>query len=331
MDLERKILKIIALIVLIIAVGVVGLMVIEGWSFLDSLFMTVITISTVGYREVHPLSNEGKVLIILLIFVGVGTFVYIISSIVEYLIEGRLAGVIGRRKMRKQIETLKNHCIVCGFGRVGYEVAQEFSRNGADFVVIENNPERIKICVSKGYLCIEGDASSDEKLREAGIHRARGLISAVDSDASNVYVTLSSKSLNKDIFVVARSERKESEKKLRAAGADRVISPTGIGGRRLASQLLQPAVIEFLDVVMHSADIELFMEEMKVVEGSHFIGMTMAGARKKYVEGANILAIVKAEGDKMKVKSSADTAIAKDDMLIAIGTREQLRQLEVLA
>lgn len=331
MDWERKILKIIALIVLIIAMGVVALMVIEGWSFLDSLFMTVITISTVGYREVHPLSNEGKVLIILLIFVGVGTFVYIISSIAEYLVEGRLAGVIGRRRMKKQIEKLKDHCIVCGFGRVGYEVAREFDRGGVEFVVIESNPERVKLCASLGYLCIAGDASNDDKLKEAGVHRARGLVSAVDSDASNVYVTLSTKSLNKEIFIVARSERGESEKKLRAAGADRVISPTGIGGRRLASQLLRPAVIEFLDVVMHSADIELFMEEVKVPEGSQFIGMTMAEARNKCVAGANILAVVKTVGGRMKVDPSKNAAVDINDVLIAIGTREQLRQLEELA
>ncbi|MCK5237612.1 MAG: potassium channel protein [Deltaproteobacteria bacterium] len=329
--MERKILKIIVLIVLIIAMGVVALMAVEGWSFLDSLFMTVITISTVGYREVHPLSSEGKVLIILLIFVGVGTFVYIISSIAEYLVEGRLIGVIGRRKMKKQIENLKNHCIVCGFGRVGYEVAREFKSGGVEFVVIENDPERIKLCATLGYLCVEGDASSDEKLKEAGVHRARGLVSAVDSDASNVYVSLSTKSLNKDIFVVARSERKESEKKLRAAGADRVISPTGIGGRRLASQLLRPAVVEFLDVVMHSAEMELFMEEVKVAKGSPFIEMTMAEARKKCVEGVNILAVVKVKGGRMKVESSTKTVIDGDDMLIAIGTREQLRQLEALA
>lgn len=330
MDWERRILKAVGLVAVIVAVGVAGLMGVEGWSFIDSLYMTVITISTVGFSEVYPLSQGGKLFVIVLIFFGVGTYIYIISIVAEYLVAGALIGGIGRRKMKKKIEKLQGHSIVCGFGRVGSEVAIELKNGGVDLVVIEKDPEHLKLCASMGYLYIEGDASSDDVLVEAGIHRARGLVSAVDSDAANVYVTLSAKSLNKDVFVVARSERAESEKKLRAAGADRVISPSGIGGRRLASQLLRPAVLEFLDVVMHSADIEIYMEEVKVKKDSTFVGATLVDARKKCLEGANILAILKIAGGGMKVELAVDTRIECDDMLIAIGTGAQLRQLEAL-
>lgn len=331
MDWERSIIKAIGLVFLIAVLGVLGLMGIEGWPFVDALYMTVITISTVGFGEVHALSPAGKILIIILILFGVGTYIYIISVVAEYLVAGALIGDIGRRKMKKAIEKLDKHCIVCGYGRVGSEVALELKNGGVDLVVIENDPERLKLCAAKGYLYVEGDASNDEVLVEAGIHRARGLVSAVDSDAANVYVTLSAKSLNDDVFVVARSERVDSEKKLRAAGADRVISPSGIGGRRLASQLLKPAVLEFLDVVMHSADIEMFMEEIKIKNGSGFIGLTLVEARKRCLEGANILVILKVDGGNMEVDLSSDTRIEKNDMLIAIGTRVELRQLEGLA
>ncbi|VAV83686.1 Potassium channel protein [hydrothermal vent metagenome] len=331
MDWEGRILKTVGLVLLIAAAGVAGLMVIEGWSFVDALYMTVITISTVGFGEVHPLSEGGKLLVIILIIFGVGAYIYIISIVAEYLVAGALIGGIGRRKMKKQIEELDRHCIVCGYGRVGSEVAIELKNGGVEVVVIEKDPERLKLCAARGYLYVEGDASSDEVLVEAGVHRARGLVSAVDSDAANVYVTLSTKSLNKDIFVVARSERADSEKKLRAAGADRVISPSGIGGRRLASQLLKPAVLEFLDVVMHSADIEIFMEEVKVKQSSVFVGMTLVEAKKKCLEDANILAVLKVDGGNMDVELSADTRIEGGDMLIVIGTRAQLRSLEGLA
>jgi len=329
MDWEGRILKTVGLIFLIALASVAGLMVIEGWSFVDALYMTVITISTVGFSEVHPLSEGGKFFIIILILFGVGAYIYIISIVAEYFVAGALIGGIGRRKMKKKIEELDRHCIVCGYGRVGSEVALELKNGGVEIVVIDKDPERLKLCAAKGYRYIEGDASSDDVLVEAGVHRARGLVSAVDSDAANVYVTLSAKSLNKDIFVVARSERVDSEKKLRAAGADRVISPSGIGGRRLASQLLKPAVLEFLDVVMHSADIEIFMEEVKLKQSSVFIGMTLVEVRKKCLEDANILAVLKADNGNMKVNLLADTRIDGGDMLIAIGTRAQLRRLEV--
>ncbi len=330
MNREWRFVKILILLFFIIVLGVVGFMQIEGWPFLDSLFMTIITMSTVGYREIHPLSNQGKIFAIILIVLGVGSFFYIITSSAEYIVAGYLKGVLGRRKMKKNIDVLNKHYIICGFGRVGEQVALELLREKVPFVIIDNNPDSLQRCVSCGYLYIEGDASNDELLKEAGVLRAKGLVSATDSDADNVYVTLSAKSLNNDLFVVARANLEGAEHKLRKAGADRVLSPYSIGGRRLANLLLRPVVVDFLDVVMHSEEIELLMEEVRVHGKSPFVGATMGEARGKCVAGTNILAIKKKGDVKMLANPSTDTLIEDGDMLVAIGTREQLRELEGL-
>ena len=196
------------------------------------------------------------------------------------------------------------------------------------FVIVDNNPEALQHCNSLGYLFVEGDASNDEVLKEAGIFKAKGLVSAIDSDADNVYVTLSAKGIRDDLFVVARANLEGAEHKLRKAGANRVISPYSIGGRRLASLLLRPAVVEFMDVVMHSAEIELFMEEVVVHKRSPFVGNTMGNARIKCVAGTNILAIKKMGGEKMIANPATDTLIEEGDRLVALGTKEQLKELE---
>lgn len=330
MDWEKQILKIVLLLVSIITLGVAGFMIIEGWSFLDALYMTVITIATVGYREVHPLSTAGTVFVIVLIVLGVGTFLYIITSLSEYIVAGHLVGAMGRRKMKKGIDALENHYIICGFGRVGLQVALELKREGMPFVVVDSNADAIQRCVEHAYLYLEGDASNDEVLREAGIERAKGLVTATDSDADNVYVTLSAKNIRDDLFVVARANLEDSEQKLLKAGADRVLSPYSIGGRRLASLLLRPAVVEFLDVVMHSTEIELLMEEVVVHKKSPFVGATMSEARIKCITGANILAIKKKGERGMTVNPSSDIIIEPGDKLVAFGTREQLKELEGL-
>lgn len=233
--------------------------------------------------------------------------------------------------MKKDIDALKNHYIICGFGRVGVQVALELKREGVPFVIIDNNPDAVQRCVEQGYLYIEGNASNDDTLKEAGIERAKGLVTATDSDADNVYVTLSAKNLRGDLFVVARANLEDSEQKLMKAGADRVLSPYSIGGRRLASLLLRPTVVEFLDVVMHSAEIELMMEEVAVHKKSAFVGATMADARIKCINGANILAIKKKRDRNMTVNPSSDIVIETGDKLVAFGTREQLKELEGLS
>ncbi len=252
----------------IVAIGVFGYMIIEGWSFLDALYMTIITLSTVGYEEVHSLSTAGKVFSILLIIGGVGVMLYTLTAIVQYLIEGRFANIFGRRRMKEKISKLKKHVILCGYGQVGQEVARVFNDEGIPFVIIELDQEAIDKAVNADYLYLQGNATSDELLKEAGIQKARALVSALGSDADNLYVTLSAREMRPDLFIVARAAVEESEPKLKRAGADRTMSPYRIGGRRLAMLTLRPLVVDFVDTTMHSQGRELVLENIKVLSGS---------------------------------------------------------------
>lgn len=328
---EQQLKKILLLLVGAIAFGVIGYMLIEGWSFLDALYMTITTISTVGYNEVNTLTTLGRIFTIALIVIGVGVFFFIISIIAEYILAGHLVGAIGRRRMKQRIDSYKDHYILCGFGRVGEQVAMSLEQEGVPIIIIDNNPESIKRCEQKGYAYIEGDASDDMVLREAGIERAKGLVTATDSDADNVYVTLSSKSIKEDLLVVARATTAEAGHKLLRAGADRVISPYSIGGKRLASLLLRPAVVEFLDVVMHDIEEELLMEDVFVRDGSRFVSNSIVEAREKCAAGANILAVKKKGAKRMLANPPADTIIEVGDHLVALGTKEQLKELERLS
>ena len=329
--LDKKIHKVIALIVVVIIIGVVGLMLIEGWSFFDALYMTIITISTVGYHEVHDLTPAGRVFILAFIVIGVSSFFYVITVIAEYIVAGHLKGALGRKKMQKQIDKLDRHYIICGFGRVGQQVAQEFIRERVKFVVIDINPAAIAACNHHGFLYVEGSASDDNILRLAGVTRARGLVAAADSDSENVYVTLSAKNLCPGIYVVARASRESAEQKLIMAHADRVTSPYSIGGRRLASMIIRPNVVDFLDVVMHSEDYKMFMEEISVKKGSTLDGLTIGEAKARCVSGANILAIKKFGVRHVIPSPEAGERIGEGDMLITLGTREQLSEFEKLA
>lgn len=330
MTRRNPVLKVVLTLLSILAIGVAGLMTIEGWPLLDSLYMSVITLSTVGYREIHPLSTAGTVFIIAFIIIGVGSFLYLLSSSAEYIIEGHLRGALGRKKMKKKIGELKGHYIICGFGRVGQLVAEELKKDGAGFVVIDIRPEAMAKCNELGYLYVEGSASRDEVLKEAGIMSAKGLVSAIDSDAENVYVTLSAKTLRSDIYVVARASSEEAEFKLLKARADRVLSPYTIGGKRLASLLMRPNVVEFLDVVMHANEHKLLMEEIEVRHSSALAGLTVTQAKHRCISGANILAIKKKGEGRVIPSPDGRTVIATGDLLITLGTREQLSEIEGL-
>lgn len=327
---DGQIYKIIVTFVAIILLGVAGFMGIEGWSFMHSLYMAVITVSTVGYELHRPLSPVGELFITAYIIIGVGAFLYIVSQVAEYIVAGHIQGILGRKKMNKEIGKLKDHYIVCGFGRVGRQVTRELEREGADFVVIDNDEDAIAECRERGYRYVEGNASDDGVLKEAGIGNARGLVAALDSDAENVYVVLSAKNLREDVYVVARASSEEAEHKLLRAHADRVISPYSIGGRHLASMLVRPNVVEFLDVVMHSEETKLFMEEIAVRKGSPFSGLTVGEAKSRLLIGANILAMKKAGEKRVLASPRPDITIGDGDLLITMGTREQLDELEEL-
>src|SRR3712207_5487110 len=226
----------------------------EGWSFTDALYMTVITLTTVGYREVRDLDTSGQLWTMILLITGVGTLFYAAVSSVELVVEGTIRGYFGRRRMEAAIGKLSGHYILCGYGRVGQQVAKEFALDGVPFVIIEQDPEKVAECVEEGKLVLLGEASDDDVLEEAGIRRARGLVAAVDSDADNVFVVLSAHKLNPKLHIVARTGSDESAAKLEIAGADRTLSPYAIGGRRLASLATQPVVVDFLDVATRAEE-----------------------------------------------------------------------------
>jgi voltage-gated potassium channel len=322
--LQRLIVGVCAFIA-IVAIGVVGYAVIEGWSFLDSLYMTVITITTVGFAEVHPLSQAGQIFSIFLIVGGVGGAIYALTGIMGYILEGQFGITMGRRRMKTKIAKLKGHFILCGYGRVGQAIAQVFSEEKTPFIIIDNDEETIASAEEAGYLCLHADATSDETLKEAGIERAHGLVAAVGSDADNTYITLSARGLCPDLFIEARCASNEAKDKLRRAGADRVISPHAIGGRRMAMLALRPAVVDFIDTVTYRPGRELQLENADVSSGSSLVSKTMEEARSQL--GITVLAMRKQNGE-LIANPPGEEIIEEGDRLIVIGTKKRLAALE---
>lgn len=311
---------------LVLVGGTIGYRIIEGWSFLDSLFMTVITISTVGYGEVHPLSTAGRSFSIVLILSGVGTVFYILTTLVQYIIEGEFGIRMGRQRMEATIKRLSNHFILCGHGRVGEAIAHALKQQGAKFVVIDRNQESINKAQQSGYLTIQGDATKDELLRQARVDNARGLIVALGDDADNTYTTLTARQLNPSLPVIARANSDDAQSKLLQAGANRVVAPETIGGQRMAMLALRPAAVEFIETVLFGREQQLLVEDIEAGEDSQLVGSTIQDIEGRF-PGVKILAVKKADGTlvaspnpKMVIEGSSD--------LIAFGTAEQLRAVE---
>ncbi len=311
----------------IVASGIVGYIVIEGWSFLDSLYMTIITITTVGFSEVHPLTSNGRIFSIFLMVGGVGGALYALTGIIEYIIEGHFSTTLGRRRMKARITKLKRHFILCGYGRVGEKIAATFKEEEVPFIIIDDRPGCIARAEEAGHLYLQGDATSDEVLAEAGIDQARGLVAAVGTDADNIYITLSARGLRPDLFIEARASSDEAEKKLKRAGADRIVAPYRIGARRMAMLALRPAVVDFIDTVIRHSGPELQMENIAISKGSSLAGQTVDAVRR--CSDANILAISKKSG-RLLANPSGDEKISVGDSLITIGTKEQLASLELV-
>ncbi|HLH24464.1 MAG TPA: potassium channel protein [Chloroflexota bacterium] len=310
----------------VLSVGVAGYMVIEGWSFFDALYMVVTTVTTVGYGEVHPLSLPGRAFTMLLIVLGVGTMLYTLSTIVHYAVAGELTRQMGRRRMESRIEQLRDHVVLCGYGRVGRQIAAEFRRERVPYVVVDVNEASLATAHNDGCLWVPGNAASDDVLLAAGVKRARALIAAVDSDVDNVYVTLSARGLNPRLFIVARASREDAESKLRRAGADRVISPYQIGGRRMAMLALRPVAVDFVDTIMHDPSTDLLLEELAVQPTSPLVGKRLAAARGGAAAGAIVLA-VKRDG-RLIPNPPGDFAVQAGDQLVVMGTPSDLRAIE---
>lgn len=307
----------------VFVIGTIGYMAIEGWSFLDSLFMTAITISTVGYDEVGDLSSGGQIFSIVLIVVGVGITFYTIVLIAEYIAEGHLGSTIGRRRMKDKVNKLQNHYIVCGYGRVGREVASTIKDEDKPFVVIEMNNVRIEKAINDECLYIEGDVTNDDTLKEAGIERARALIAAVGNDVDNVYVALSARALRPDIMIAARASDSDSEQKLQRAGANRVIFPQKLGGRRMAMVTLHPQLVDFIDTTVYGRDGEFSLEDILITSDSPIAGVTLKEGQELCCGGV-IIAIKKKDGS-LIANPQPDSLLEIGDEVLFIGTRQQLR------
>jgi len=324
---ESRIVRAVAILTLVTIMGVVGYMTIENWSFLDSLYMTITTITTVGFSEVNKLSTSGQIFTIFLIIFGVGGAFYTLSAIMSYIVEGEFRGTIWRRRMENKIKNMHNHFILCGYGRVGREVAARFKKEGVNFVVIDRDKAAIDVAEEKGCLHVLGDASNDTALKEAGIEKARGIVVATGEDAENILITLSARSLRPDIFVVARSSSIETEPKLRKVGADRVISPHTIGGRRMAYLALRPASVELVDMLIGGmGEEDLLLEDIQIDEKSPLANSTVVQCNQ-YGESVRLLAIKKISGA-IIAPPPPDAIIEVGDKLIVIGTRQHLRSLE---
>jgi voltage-gated potassium channel len=328
----RRVRRAVGLLAIITVLGTLGYIVFERWSFIDALYMTLITISTIGFKEVHDLDDDpvGRVWTMVLIISGVGALGYGTTSLVALAVEGTLRGYFRERRMRRETGKLDNHYVLCGYGRVGRQVAEEFTTDGVSFVVIEQKPETVEECLASGYLAVLGEASDDAILEEAGVRRAKGLVAAVDSDADNVFVVLSARKINPNLHIVARASSDEVATKLEIAGADRTLSPYAVGGRRLASLATHPLIVDFLDIVTHGEEgIEFRLEELQVPEKSPLTNHTIGELQIGEKTGAMILAIRSREG-KFDTTPSAQDRIVPGDTLIVLGTRDQVDRLETL-
>ncbi len=318
-----------ALLVLfvIIITGTSGFMLIEGWNIPDSLYMTIITITTTGFEEVHQLSTEGEVFTLILLMVSFGTVIYIGGTGVQILVESKF---FRRKKMQKKIERLKNHYIVCGYGRMGTHICNDLRQANVPFVVIESNENNKNKLEELEYLYDIGDASSDDTLLRTGVKYAKGLVAVLSSDAENVFTTLSAKTLNPNIFVVARAIEDHTEPKLMKAGANRVVKPYELGGVRMAEILLRPGVMDFIDVVAGNNKIDLQIEEITVNKGSSMDKKTLAELPIRSDLNVIIVSIQNEDKELFIYNPKGDTIVDEGNKLIAIGERANLEKLKIL-
>ena len=304
------------------AVGVAGYMLIDGWSFLDSFYMTITTIATVGYGEVHPQGVVGRVFTSGLIVVGVATMLYGFGVFAQTLTDNAYGVWRRERRLQRQLDVLRDHFIICGYGRMGTQIVAEFEHHRVPYVVIDQTQEALDRIRAEGRLHIEGDASSEEVLKQAGIERARGLVSAVDSDERAVYIVLAARALNPKIYIIARAGRPESIRRLELAGATRTISPYLMAGHRMAELAIRPAMVDFLDT-LHQGESGIGVEEMAVTSGTGAVGKTLDEAGLLSAEAARVLALRRRDGT-VSINPAAETKLEDGDLVIALGTEDQL-------
>ena len=313
----------------IVALGTCGYYFVENMPIFEAFYMTIITISTVGFAEVIPLSQTGRAITVIIIILGITVGAYTIGVLVRALVEGELVQILGRRKVQKQVSGLKNHFIICGFGRIGRIVCSELANDQVDFVVIEQEASVIEHIEARKYLYLEMDATTEEALKKAGIMEAKGIVTAVNSDANNVFITMTAKSLRPDVFILARASEEKNEPKLFRAGANRVVSPYLIGGRRIAQMLKKPTVVDFVDIAMMGSHLGLMMEEAKIGEKSSLIGKNLVESNLRKDYGVIIVAIKKQSGD-MVFNPTPSEELEAGDVIVVLGKREDLKRMNAV-
>ena len=310
--------------------GTVWFALVEGYTVVDSLYMTVITISTVGFKEVHPLDVSGRLFTTVLIIMGLTVLTYTLGSLGALVVEGTFQRIIGRQRMMREIEHLQRHFIVCGHGRMGRILCEELVSEKVPFVVVENDPDEVETMRDHGYKVVEGDATEDEVLRQAGLERARGLVAVVSSNESNLYISLSAREIcrgaNPDLYILSRATGRQAAQKIYRAGADRVISPYEIGGMRFVQALLRPSVYDFVDVATQSGGLDLMFEEVTIGEGAHLDGVAIRDSNIRSQYDIIVIAIKKPSG-RMVFNPGPERTLETGDVLITLGGREQLDRL----
>jgi voltage-gated potassium channel len=310
----------------IIALGTSGYMIIEHIPMFDSFYMTLITISSVGFSEIVPLSQAGRILTVGIIISGISLLTYTLGQVAQIFVEGEIRKIFGRRKLEKQISMLNNHFIICGYGRIGEVICRELADEKIPFIVIEENEEKIQYLEKDGFLYLNKDATTEETLLQAGLERARGLVTAVSTDADNVFITLTAKSLRPDIFILSRAADLKNERKLLRAGASRVVCPYYMGGSRMAQILKKPTVVDFLETAMMSGELGLKMEEAVIQSSSHLVGKTLVESRLRMDFGVIIVAIKKSSNE--MVFNPGPTAILEaGDVIVVIGKQEEMNKM----
>lgn len=316
-----------ALFALLMGIGTGGYMLTEGWSPGRAFYAAVTTLTTLGLER--PTTPAGMAFTVVFVLGGVGTSFYILSSLVIYVAEGQLSQRMRRRHMEREIARLHGHYIICGYGRVGRQIVAAFAGEGVSFVLIDINQASLAAAEAQGHLVIQGSPATDEVLRQARLETARGLIAATDNDAENIYVTLAARSLRPDLFIVARANHPNAEDKLQRAGADRVISPYGLGGMRMAMLALRPLSVEFVDTVLRNKRGDVLLEDVQIRPGSALVGLTLAEARRRYMPEVTVLVLQ--TGERVIVTPGPEATLAAGDALAVIGTATQLAVLEQAA
>jgi len=304
-----------------------GYMIIEKWSFMDALYMTIITLATVGYGEVNPVSMKGRLFTVVLIVLGGGYFLYVVGNIIQFIVEGRIRLVLGRHKLDSQINKLKDHYIICGYGRIGRVLTTYLIQKYINVVVVERNTNCIETMNEDGILYIVGAATDEKILKKAGIQRAKGLVTAVATDADNVFLVLIAKQMNPRLFIVARASQNSAKKTLLAAGADKVISPYDLGARRMAHAILRPTVIRFLEMAFTDDSTDIQLEEFIVKSNSSLIGVSLMDSNIRQTLDLIIITISKPDG-RMIFNPGAATVFDDGDIVVVVGKGKSLKKFE---